>query len=111
MSAFLFHPKCAAGAELLGTAVQLLGLRDLPGWMQVLGDQEFLRALMTISRNLETTVPRFSAQLGLQSPCLGEMLYRSAWSLDIRMSTVLEEKSIQWIVPIRQSLSRLPLAK
>jgi len=32
----LFHPtKCAAGA-MLGTAVQLLGLHDLPPWMQVL---------------------------------------------------------------------------
>jgi HD superfamily phosphohydrolase len=94
----LFHPtKCAAGA-MVGTAVQLLGLRDLPGWMQVLGDQEFLRALMEISRNLEASVPRFSAQVGLAKPQPWGEIVRGTWSLDPRMATILE-KSIEWILP------------
>lgn len=61
----LFHPtKCAAGA-MLGTAVQLLGVSALPNWMQVLGDQEFLRVLVDLGQRLEerfadrsTTSPR-----------------------------------------------------
>lgn len=41
----IFHPtKCAAGA-VLGTAVQLLGISELPPWVQVLGDQDFLARL------------------------------------------------------------------
>jgi len=45
----LFHPtKCAAGA-MLGTAVQLLGLKALPEWVQVLGDQEFVRMLIGLA--------------------------------------------------------------
>ncbi len=48
----LFHPtKCAAGA-VLGTAVQLLGLGELPGWIQVLGDQEFLSELARVATYL-----------------------------------------------------------
>ena len=48
----LFHPtKCAAGA-MLGTGVQLLGLRQLPAWVQVLGDQEFLAELSRVAEYL-----------------------------------------------------------
>ena len=48
----LFHPtKCAAGA-MLGTSVQLLGLRKIPVWMQGLGDQEFLSALAHAAEDL-----------------------------------------------------------
>jgi HD superfamily phosphohydrolase len=48
----LFHPtKCAAGA-LLGTAVQLVGMQELPAWVQVLGDQEFLAELTRIAAYL-----------------------------------------------------------
>jgi HD superfamily phosphohydrolase len=44
-----FHPtKCAAGA-CLGTAVQLIGLTDMPGWAQALGDQSFLDLLMRVA--------------------------------------------------------------
>jgi HD superfamily phosphohydrolase len=94
----LFHPtKCAAGA-MLGTTVQLLGLRDLPGWMQVLGDQEFLRALMEISGNLESLVPRFSAQLTSPKPVSWAEVTRSAWSLNARMAEILE-RCIEWIIP------------
>jgi len=51
----LFHPtKCAAGA-MLGTAVQLLGVWQLPLWMQMLGDQEFLSVLKEISEVLAAT--------------------------------------------------------
>jgi HD superfamily phosphohydrolase len=92
----LFHPtKCAAGA-MLGTAVQLLGLRDLPGWMQVLGDQELLRKLIEISRNLEALVPSFSDQLARQESWVN--VVRSAWSADGRMAGILE-KAIMWILP------------
>lgn len=49
----LFHPtKCAAGA-LLGTAAQLLGLRETPAWMQVLGDQQFLAQLESLAYRLQ----------------------------------------------------------
>jgi len=45
----LFHPtKCAAGA-VLGTAVQLVGVQELPAWVQVLGDQEFIAELTRIA--------------------------------------------------------------
>jgi HD superfamily phosphohydrolase len=48
----LFHPtKCAAGA-MLGTAAQLLGIDKLPAWMQVLGDQEFIRLLIQLSQRM-----------------------------------------------------------
>jgi HD superfamily phosphohydrolase len=94
----LFHPtKCAAGA-MLGTTVQLLGLRDLPGWMQVLGDQEFLRVLTEIAGNLETLVPRFSAQLTSPRPLSWVEITRSASSLNSRMAEILE-RCIDWIVP------------
>jgi hypothetical protein len=94
----LFHPtKCAAGA-MLGTTVQLLGLRDLPGWMQVLGDQEFLRVLIEISRNLEGLVPRFSGQLTSPKPLSWAEITRSALSLNPRMSEIIE-KSVEWILP------------
>jgi len=50
----LFHPtKCAVGG-LLGTAVQLVGIKALPAWIQVLGDQEFLAELTTIATYLST---------------------------------------------------------
>lgn len=50
----LFHPtKCAAGA-VLGTAVQLAGIRELPAWVQVLGDQEFTAELTRIAVYLST---------------------------------------------------------
>ena len=94
----LFHPtKCAAGA-MLGTTVQLLGLRDLPGWMQVLGDQEFLRTLMEISGNLESLVPRFSTQLTAPNPVSWSEVARHAWSLNTRMAEILE-RCIEWIIP------------
>lgn len=50
----IFHPtKCAAGA-MLGTAIQLLGITSLPNWMQVLGDQEFLRLLIDLAQRMHT---------------------------------------------------------
>ncbi len=86
----IFHPtKCAAGA-MLGTAVQLLGLKDLPGWMQVLGDQELLRTLIEISRNLEALVPKFSDQLGSSKPAPWIEVVSRAWLADQRMAGILE---------------------
>ncbi|MBI5536875.1 MAG: hypothetical protein HY898_29405 [Deltaproteobacteria bacterium] len=64
----LFHPtKCAAGA-MLGTAVQLLGMASLPVWLQVLGDQEFIRMLVDLgerlAEELTTSHPAPSARAG-----------------------------------------------
>ena len=54
----LFHPtKCAAGA-MLGTAVLLLGLRQPPVWMQILGDQEFLRLLIDLAQKMQDELQR-----------------------------------------------------
>jgi hypothetical protein len=48
----LFHPtKCAAGA-MLGTVIQLLGLRSLPPWMQALGDSMMLNVLNETAINV-----------------------------------------------------------
>jgi HD superfamily phosphohydrolase len=48
----LYHPtKCAAGA-MLGSSVQLLGLRALPPWLQALGDTEMLRLLNDTAINV-----------------------------------------------------------
>jgi HD superfamily phosphohydrolase len=92
----VFHPtKCAAGA-MLGTAVQLLGLRDLPGWMQVLGDQEFLGALMAVSANLENVGQRLLTQSTAPKQQKWVDIIRTAWALDPRMAEVLE-KAIVWI--------------
>jgi HD superfamily phosphohydrolase len=94
----LFHPtKCAAGA-MLGTAVQLLGLRDLPSWMQVLGDQEFLRALTIIARNLQNVVPLIAVQSEQTSGQTWPEVVTSSWAADSRMATILTE-SIKSILP------------
>lgn len=94
----LFHPtKCAAGA-MLGTAVQLLGLKDLPGWMQVLGDQELLRTLLEISRNLDTLVNRFSSQLSTSKPSPWLEVVKTTWSAEDKMAGILEN-SIASILP------------
>jgi HD superfamily phosphohydrolase len=67
----LLHPtKCAAGA-MLGTAVQLLGLHKLPDWMQVLGDGEFTRSLMTIAESVETLCKTLQSQASLPTPAAG----------------------------------------
>ena len=60
----LFHPtKCAAGA-MLGTSVQLLGLSQLPPWMQVLGDQEFLSHLKDLGEALASFFSLSKGQVG-----------------------------------------------
>lgn len=94
----LLHPtKCAAGA-MLGTAVQLLGLKDLPPWMQVLGDQEFLRSLMQISDNLARLAPLLSAQLITPKPASWKEVLSSAGSLNPRMAAVLA-RCIESVLP------------
>ena len=94
----LFHPtKCAAGA-MLGTAVQLLGLHDLPPWMQVLGDQEFIRALTQISEFLARLAPLLSAQLTAPKPSSWLEVLRNAGSLNPRIADVLA-KCIESILP------------
>jgi hypothetical protein len=103
----LFHPtKCAAGA-MLGTAVQLLGLHDLPPWMQVLGDQEFIRALMQISDNLARLTPLLSAQLNTPKPASWEEILRNAGSLNPRIAEVLTSCIVSILpnVPANEVLS------
>ena len=50
----LLHPtKCAAGA-MLGSAIQLLGLKRLPQWLWTLGDVELMMTLKETAKNLTT---------------------------------------------------------
>lgn len=94
----LFHPtKCAAGA-MLGTAVQLLDLRDLPGWMQVLGDRELVRVLVAIAANLETLGSKCGAQIGVPRAQTFREVIGSLWLVDQRMVTVLEN-AVGWMLP------------
>jgi HD superfamily phosphohydrolase len=103
----LFHPtKCAAGA-MLGTAVQLLGLKDLPGWMQVLGDQELLRILTAIARNLETLVELFAARSDSSDSGSWETVVNEAWTGDRRMAGILIE-AIRSILDKPEPSKRLP---
>ncbi|HEY6352247.1 MAG TPA: hypothetical protein VI636_22850 [Candidatus Angelobacter sp.] len=94
----LFHPtKCAAGA-MLGTGVQLLGLRDLPAWMQVLGDQEFLRTLMAIANYLEIFASRLSSQPKLPKAQSWKEFVTALWPADRRTADVILQ-AIAWILP------------
>jgi HD superfamily phosphohydrolase len=102
----IFHPtKCAAGA-MLGTAVQLLGLKDLPGWMQVLGDQELLRALIEISRKLEALLPKFADQSSSSKPEPWLTVLKRSLGVDPRMTKILE-KSIASILQISETTTSL----
>jgi HD superfamily phosphohydrolase len=50
----LYHPtKCAAGA-ILGSAAQLLGIAEVPSWVQVLGDAEFMAELTRTAEHLRS---------------------------------------------------------
>jgi HD superfamily phosphohydrolase len=98
----LFHPtKCAAGA-MLGTAVQLLGLRELPGWMQVLGDQEFLRALVNLASGVETLCSRVQVQGALAMQQSWREVVQSAWSADTQLQSMIE-RVVLWIIPAAEN--------
>ena len=58
--------------------VQLLGLHDVPGWMQVLGDQEFLRTLMVLASDIETLCARMQARSSLPKQQWRELV-RGIW--------------------------------
>jgi HD superfamily phosphohydrolase len=93
----LFHPtKCAAGA-MLGTAVQLLGLRDLPPWMQVLGDQEFLHTLLTIANYLQIFAARLASQPKLPKPQNWREFVNALWPADRRAAEMIV-RAISWIL-------------
>lgn len=90
----LFHPtKCAAGA-MLGTAVQLLGLRDLPEWMQVLGDEDFLHVL----NNLATNIHYLATRAETQPDEAWSEIVRVAWPADRTMADLVS-RAVSWIVP------------
>jgi HD superfamily phosphohydrolase len=90
----LFHPtKCAAGA-MLGTAVQFLGLRDLPGWIQVLGDDEFLHVLNNLASHLAYVATRLEAQPQRK----WRDTVRTSWPADARTANLVE-RAVCWILP------------
>jgi HD superfamily phosphohydrolase len=92
----LFHPtKCAAGA-MLGTAVQLLGLRNLPQWVQVLGDQEFLRTLVALAAALEILCSRLQTETSTRQSW--REVVQNAWSADEPMQALIRQAAM-WIVP------------
>jgi HD superfamily phosphohydrolase len=94
----LFHPtKCAAGA-MLGTAVQLLGLRDLPGWMQVLGDTEFLAVLSHLAANIENLCLRLGSLPSTSQPQPWSDFVRAVWTADTRMAELITEV-VKLVVP------------
>lgn len=93
----LFHPtKCAAGA-MLGTAVQLLGLRDLPRWMQVLGDSQFLTALTQLAEHVERFCDRASAPVTGNAQSWSELVNVS-WPMDPTTATLVRD-TIKWLAP------------
>jgi HD superfamily phosphohydrolase len=87
----VFHPtKCAAGA-MLGTAIQLLAFRELPRWMQVLGDQEFLRELVVIAGNLESLCTRVEDDLMRAKQPPWRDVVRGLWPADPDMANAIQE--------------------
>ena len=41
---------------MLGTATQMLGIETVPLWMQVVGDQEFVRLLVEVGRRMAAEI-------------------------------------------------------
>jgi HD superfamily phosphohydrolase len=73
----LFHPtKCAAGA-MLGTAIQLLGLTELPVWVQALGDSETLRLLNQTSVNVRSLCEGMDSQRQKKASEIAQRLWPS----------------------------------
>ena len=102
----LFHPtKCAAGA-MLGTAVQLLGLRDLPPWMQVLGDQEFLRTLAALAASAEALCSRIEAQSSLSKPQPWKDLVFATWVAEPALANMVRQV-VEWSLPAARTVERL----
>jgi hypothetical protein len=83
---------------MLGTAVQLLGLRDLPPWMQVLGDQEFLRTLGTLASNLESLCSHIQPQIPLPKRARWRELVQALWSVDSPVQEMIV-RIVEWILP------------
>jgi HD superfamily phosphohydrolase len=85
----LFHPKkCAAGA-MLGTAVQLLGLKDLPHWMQVLGDVEFLATLSQLAASVEAACPKLAPGGSTDQNLTWADIVKSIWPADARTASLV----------------------
>lgn len=94
----LLHPtKCAAGA-MLGTAVQLLGLRDLPSWMQVLGDQEFWRSLNLLSGDLEALCSAFANPSASSVETPWPERVKALWPANPK-TTALIQNAIREVIP------------
>lgn len=99
----LFHPtKCAAGA-MLGTAVQLLGLRDLPNWMQVLGDTEFLAALTQLAAGIETVCPKLAP--GGATGLTWKDVLRVNWPSENRIVSLISIAIPQMVPNVAERLS------
>lgn len=85
----LFHPtKCAAGA-MLGTAVQLIGLHALPGWLQTLGDQEFVRTLQSAARNVERLCDSLGETLPIPQSKTWAEISNGVWPTNSDMGAVV----------------------
>ena len=94
----LFHPtKCAAGA-MLGTAVQLLGIRDIPAWIQVLGDTEFLAMLAEVAAAIETLCFRLSPEAAIGKPQPWTDIVMGTWPANPRLAELMTS-IVRWIVP------------
>ncbi|MGA9063435.1 MAG: hypothetical protein WB341_17460 [Terracidiphilus sp.] len=85
----LYHPtKCAAGA-MLGTAIQLLGLRDLPIWMQVLGDIEFVATLIRLAAGAEQMCGRLDPNTLAGNTQPWPDVVRAAWPVEPKMAELV----------------------
>lgn len=102
----LYHPtKCAAGA-VLGTAVQLLGLQDLPSWMQVLGDIEFLATLTELAGGVEEICARLEPQALAGNPQPWRDIVKGTWPVENKMAALVTSV-ITGIVPASKSSASL----
>jgi hypothetical protein len=90
---------------MLGTAVQLLGLHNLPEWMQVLGDDDFLRVLNSLATHLDYLATRIDTQ----PDAPWREAVRVAWQADATMADLIT-RAVQWIRPTTTAIT-LPAAE
>src|SRR5437588_9625929 len=84
----LFHPtKCAVGA-MLGTIIQLVGLRSLPPWMQALGDSLMLNTLNDTAIGIESCCQEIASGGGNDSERAS--ITQRLWPVDPRTGELVE---------------------
>lgn len=103
----LYHPtKCAAGA-VLGSAAQLLAIAQVPSWIQVLGDQEFMGELTRTAERLQAFcnmyrpgddyVLALSTLSGNGGPHISDFLHQCIRAIIGRDSHVLTDTEVSTI--------------